>query len=165
MGRGTGFIGGSLVGGLLGVVSAQGIKSAIEGTTQLERQAETLSKFTGISQKNALALEAVAKALGVSSTGLGTGFKTLATATNNALTKPTQASTEAFRALGLSQAEVKAHSKDLGGLLGLVADRLNALPAGAEKTALASKLLGRSWQQLAPAGSRVEGHAGSDRAG
>jgi hypothetical protein len=101
-----------------------------------------------MSAQSAMELEAVSKAYGASSKTLGMGFRTLATQVNTALTKPTAASTEAFRQLGVSQDEVKAHSKDLGAMFGLVADKLNQMPAGAAKTAVAAKLLGRNWQQL-----------------
>ena len=150
VGRGAGFLGSGLAGGLVGYLSASGLKNSIEGTTQMVKQAEILAHYTGLAQQSAMEFEGVAGALGVSSRSLAVGFRTLATQTNNALTDPTKASTRAFKELGLSQAEVKAHANDLGSLFGIIADRLNAIPAGAERTALATKLMGRNWQQLAP---------------
>jgi hypothetical protein len=46
--------------------------------------------------------------------------------------------------------QLKAHGHDMNSMLGTVIDHFNKMPGGAEKTAIATKLFGRSWQQLMP---------------
>lgn len=148
--HGAAFLGGGILGAAAGYMSVQGIKNAAENTTQLVKQATILSHYTGMANQTALEWGAVAQAYGISSRQLGMGFKTLGTQMNTELTNPSKKAKSALAELGISHVQVVAHAHDLNGMLGLVADKLNKLPPGAERTAVASKLLGRNWQALAP---------------
>lgn len=46
--------------------------------------------------------------------------------------------------------DVKAHGNNMDAMFGEVVDKFNKMPAGANKTAVATKLFGRSWQTLLP---------------
>jgi Peptidase family M23 len=147
---GMGMVSGGLLGGIAGYVGIQGIKDAATHTTELAKQAMILHQYAGLSNQSALEFAAVSQAYGVSSTRLAQTFRILGTTVDKALTSPTKSTTKVFRDLGLTQQEVASHAHDLGGMLGIIADHLNKMPPGAQKTADAAKLLGRSWQSLLP---------------
>lgn len=146
---GAGMVGGGLVGGLAGYLSVEGMKSAIESTQQLALQTKALSSVTGMDSKTASEWIAIANARGIASKSLGTSFKALSTQTLGAL-NGSKASVKVFREMGISQKDLKGTSGDLSSELGLVADHLNKMPGGAEKTALAGKLLGKNFLALMP---------------
>lgn len=60
------------------------------------------------------------------------------------------ASADAFKRLGITQQDLAKYSHDVSGLMGLIADRLNKIPGGAQRAALEAKLFGRNAAALQP---------------
>lgn len=148
-GGGIGMGGMLMGGGLLAYGAVKAVKSSVESTSQMVIQATAMNKVMGMNTNTALQWVAVAQALGVPSRQLSMGFKTLGTQVEHA-TAGSKASVTAFKTLGITHAQLAAHSHDLSGMLGLVADHLNKMPGGATKTAIAAQLLGRSYVGLIP---------------
>jgi hypothetical protein len=149
MGGGIGLGGGLLAGGLVAYGAVRAVKASVESTSQMVIQATAMNKVMGMNTNTALQWVAVAQAHGIASRQLSMGFKTLGTQVEHA-TAGTKASVTAFKTLGITHAQLAAHSHDLSGMLGLVADQLNKMPGGATKTAIAAQLLGRSYVGLIP---------------
>jgi hypothetical protein len=144
-----GGVAGQLAGMALGGISVEGIKSAIESTEQLGKTTEALHTVTGMSIKDASSWSAVLSANGIQSTKFGMALKNVATTTDS-FKQGLKAGTTEFKELGINMSEVKARAGDTNAMFELVADRFNKMPAGVAKTELATKLFGRSWQQLIP---------------
>jgi hypothetical protein len=124
-------------------------KKAIDTTQDLTKSTISLHKNLGLTNKVASEWANVAKARGADTTKLGMAFKTLATQISSA-GHGSQASIDMFKELGFSQADIQRSMTDTEFATKKVADGLNALPAGADKAAFASKLFGRGWQTIAP---------------
>ena len=138
-----------ILGGIVGLASIKGIDKAVKSTGELAVRAMTMNRVMGMSTNTAMQWIAIAQAHGVAANSVGMAFKTLGTQAEHA-TAGTKASVEAFTTLGITHQQLAAHSHDLSGMLGLVADQFNKMPGGAEKTALGAKLLGRGFQSLIP---------------
>jgi len=143
---------GELAGFAVAGLSVEGVKKAVETTTELAKTAQTFHTVTGMSQKDAAAWSALTQAYGVNQRSFGLALKSIATQTNALLTggKSGKAARQMFKELGVSTDEVKRSSHNMNEELGVVVDHFNKMPGGAQKTALATKLFGRSWQQLLP---------------
>ncbi len=147
--RGGSFLGGGMLGGLAGFVSVQGIKDAIKSTQELALATRNLHTLTGMDTQTAAEWVSITNARGISTRTFGVSLKQLSLQTTNAM-NGSKASVKVFEDLGISYADVKKHSGNLSEMLGLVADHLNKMPGGTEKTAIAGKLLGRNFMALLP---------------
>ena len=121
-------------------------------TTGLAKSAEAFHQVTGMSVKDATAWNALTQAYGVSGRAFGITMKSVATQMESALGggKGGKKAIDNFTALGISMKQLHGVSGNMNNALGLVIDRFNKMPGGAEKTALATKLFGRNWQALMP---------------
>ena len=132
--------GAAAVSGLFGGYEAA--KSAVSDTIDLGKATAFLSTTTGASVEQSSQLVGVMTSLGVNTTGASQAIKALSKANEAQITNTTGTAT-AYSKLGISQQQAAAHSHDLVGLLGLVADRLKTVGAGTEKTILLQQLFGQ----------------------
>lgn len=121
------------------------VKSAMDTGVEIGH----LSKQTGISSENLSVLKYAAQETGVEFETLVKGFKKLSTELYDYDHGSKQAQ-QAFSALGISGKQLAETHGDLYAVFGLVADRMQAMPDGYEKSAAASMLFGRAGQQLIP---------------
>jgi lambda family phage tail tape measure protein len=128
---------------------AEGMKELVSGSIELGMEIGHLSKQTGITTENLSALKFMSDQTGVGFDVLTKGMKRFSVEMLGTV-EGQKASIQAFARIGISQAEVTAHSKDMYGMLGLVADRFKALPDGPIKAAEAQMLFGRAGLQLIP---------------
>jgi hypothetical protein len=128
----------------LGIAEA---KSAISTTEELAKSTLKLNRNLGLSVKTSSEFAAVLKARNIDQKQ---GAQTLGILSKQivGLSAGTKSATDTFKALGLTQKELTGQNFET--VLGKVSDGLNAMPAGAEKTATAMKLFGRGWQTLLP---------------
>jgi hypothetical protein len=106
-----------------------------------------LSQKTGVAVEELSALNYAAQLSDVSTDSLATAFKKLAVNQSDAI-KGTGEAKDAFAAIGISVADLKAKSPDQ--LLKTIADRFAGYEDGANKAALAVKIFGRAGTELIP---------------
>jgi hypothetical protein len=167
MGMGAAFVG--------AYASIAGAKSAIKTTVSLAKTTLVLSRNLGFSVEQGSRWAAVAASRNIETKAMAQTFGTVSKQVQAAgvehgkykskldalgnteknrvkrqalMSKGAGKVTDMFKKLGISQNELKDQNFDH--LLGRVADGLHAMPAGAERTALSMKLLGRGWQTLGP---------------
>jgi hypothetical protein len=142
---------GTLVGMAAGAVSLDTIKSSVEQTTELAKNAKSFHEVMGMSTKDAVGWQALTSVYGVNARAFGISMKSVATQFETATSgKGGKKSVALFKSMGISMNELKAHGHNMNAMLGTVIDHFDKMPGGAEKTAIATKLFGRSWQQLMP---------------
>lgn len=122
-------------------------REVVGETGELGESLTVLSEKTGIAVDRLSALQFAAKMVNVSSGALDVGFKKLATSMQEALILPTSNAALAFRAMGL---DVKNFHGDLSVALDAIADKFASYEDGANKSALATDLFGRSGTDLIP---------------
>ena len=123
------------------------LQDAAGDAQKLAKQTAGLTRQTGMDTKAASGWVSMAKSRGIQSSGLTRSF----TALSRQLVNAEQGSKTAiggFERLGVSMDDIRG--KPFDEQLGAVADRFEALPAGADKAALATKLFGRSGLDLLP---------------
>lgn len=140
--------------GAMGVVAAGALvaawgKKAVTSTIDFAKSTLLLSKNFGLSTRAASEWAAVARVRGLDTKKLGMAFKTLSTQVVGAR-DAAGSGRDMFAKLGISQRELQAGAKDISPLMGKVADGLNKLGPGADRGAIAGKLLGRGWSDLIP---------------
>lgn len=104
---------------------------------------------TGASVESLARLGFAAEQSGSSFEGLSTGMKFLAKNMESAIAKGGD-QRAAFEALGISSKQLTAANGDMNKVFMLIADRFKELPDGAEKSALAMKIFGKSTTDLIP---------------
>ena len=130
--------GAALAAGL--AVGANALKNGIKATAEYGDNVDKMSQKLGMSAEEYQKWDYVMQRAGTSINSMGPAMKTLANqATSNS---------EAFQKLGISQEEVSKMSQ--GELFTKTIQQLSEMEAGAERTALASKLLGRGATELGP---------------
>jgi hypothetical protein len=137
------------VGAAAAYLSISQAKAAVATTQDLTKSTISLHKNLGIANRVGSEWGAVAQARGVDSNKLGMAFKTLSTQVESARQGSAAAVTQ-FKALGLSQQDLAKGSKDVSSLIPKLADGMDKLGPGTERTAIAGRLFGRGWQSLAP---------------
>jgi hypothetical protein len=154
LGGTVGGLGKSYLGAAKGILAAgaafasyQGIKSAVDMTTELGKTTIGLSKNLGLSTEAASEWAAVAKTRGVDAKALNMSFGTLSK-NIDASSKAGSSQAKTFQQLGVPlQALRKGNFQDV---LGTVSDKLNKMGPGAERTAISMRLFGRGWQTIVP---------------
>lgn len=124
-------------------------KSAIDNTEQLGESVLKLHDAYGLTIKQATAWDAAIQARGGSTQSLTTSFKTLSTQVVAAANGSAPA-IKAFADLGITQEDLVKHGNNLSWVLSAVSNGLSKLPAGTQRGADASKLLGKTYAQLIP---------------
>lgn len=124
-------------------------KAAVTTTQELAATSANLSRNLGLSTKQASRWASVAKTRDISTRQLSTSFSTLTQRITDAKAG-SEESIKAFKALGISQADLKRDGGDFNRQLLTVSDALESVKGGAERQAAATDLLGRGYQNLIP---------------
>ncbi|TCS71978.1 putative nucleic acid-binding Zn-ribbon protein [Sulfuritortus calidifontis] len=121
------------------------VKSALESADALNK----LSQRVGITVESLSTLVPAAELSGVSAQTFETGLKKLATAMLEAATG-SEESARRFAALGVAFQDQDGRLRATDAVLLDLADRFQAMPDGAQKSALAVQLFGKSGSELIP---------------
>lgn len=123
-----------------GFASIHQARQAVDTTVELGKSTIALNKSFGMEADVAANWAVVAKARGIETKSLTTGFTTLA--------KQVKAGAKEFNALGVSQKTLK--SGNIQKIIEETSDGLAKMPDGAQKSATMAKLFGKQWQALRP---------------
>ena len=123
------------------------LKGAVTRRPTSRRRPPVCSALPGSTRKTASGWVGVAEERGISTKQLSTSMATLGRNMSSAQ-GGTKSTIKAFQQLGISQKDLK--SMNTPQVMGVIADGLEKLPPGAQKAAMAQKLLGRSGQALLP---------------
>lgn len=96
---------------------------------------ETLSKFGAAAEDSGSSLDEVAKAMGKLSKGI---------------VDPASKANEALRSIGVSSTDTQGKIRSVDAVMLDIADKFSKLPDGAQKTALAMEIFGKSGANLIP---------------
>jgi hypothetical protein len=136
------------VGAIVKVVKSLG-DLAIQSTVALDR-VDKMSQKIGVSRQGFQEWDYILSQSGASVDGLQMSMKTLSTQAEQ-VTQGSSESVRMFERLGVEVTDVNGKMKDQETLFNEVFLALSSLESETERTALASKLLGRSATELAPA--------------
>jgi hypothetical protein len=147
----TAFLNKSLLAlGAAGAVAATalavGVKSAINTADSYAK----LSQRLGIAVKDLGALAHAADLSGVSLDSVAMGVQFLSRNMANALEDATGATAQSFKTLNISVTDAQGNLRGTQDVLNDLADRFQAMPDGAQKTAFAMDLVGRGGAMLIP---------------
>lgn len=145
---------------LASVVSVGALTALAKSAIDMGSALNDASKKYGVSASELSKFQYVAKMSGVEFEGLGNAFKFL----NKSIAEsadPSSKAAIAFKALGVTQKDLKEKSPQQ--IFEILADRFSELKDGANKTALALELFGRSGADILPV--MAEGAAGIKRLG
>lgn len=156
---------GSIAKSAMGALGAVGLAyegfhkahDAIKATDELSKTTTRLTTNLGLTTKQASEWATVAQSWGVDNQRLTVGFTALSKA-SEAATAGSKKQAQAFKDLGITQADLKRGQTDFNFLLGKVADGLSNVHGGTSRVAVASTLLGKSYAPLMPllgAGSKA----------
>jgi hypothetical protein len=140
---------GGLAGALGGLVPAVGIaglaalgKRSIDAADNLNDLSqrtgvgvESLSRFGRAAEDSGTSLDSVAKSMGRLAKGI---------------VDPASQTSEALKSIGISSTDASGKIRSMDAVMLDIADRFQKLPDGAEKTALAMQLFGKSGAELIP---------------
>ena len=116
--------------------------SSASTTEALGLEVRKLQRYTGMTAEEASKLAFAAKQSSVPVDSLAVGL--------GKLSKSMEAGSPAFDTLGVSARDSSGKLRNLGAVLPEIADKFAAMPNGAEKTATALQLFGRSGMDLMP---------------
>lgn len=139
----------SLVGAYLGFRGLEYIKDKFTGIANTATELTTLAQKTGMSTQALQELSYAAEQTNVDAGELRMGLVHLQRSAFEASTQGGQTGA-AFKRLGIEVTGADGKLRPTNDLLGMVADKFASMPDGAQKTALAMALLGRSGAQLIP---------------
>ncbi|AEG54021.1 phage tail tape measure protein [Sinorhizobium meliloti] len=122
------------------------VKGAIDAADDMSKMAQKI----GIPIEELSRLKYVADLSGVSMQTLATGVRKLSVNMTDALAKPTSEVASAFQKLGIELTNADGSMRSSQEVLIQLSDKFAAMPDGAEKTALAMKLLGKSGAEMIP---------------
>ena len=135
----------------IGVASAvKGINNLIKSTADYTDRIDKQSQKIGLSKRAYQEWDFILSDLGANVDGLQLGLKTLSTAMDEANGGNKEYS-EMFRRLGVNIVDTNGKLKDQETIFNEVFSALAGMESQTERTAIASRLLGRSATELAPA--------------
>lgn len=117
-------------------------KKSVDKFQEVGTETLTLQRQLGLTAQQASRLRFAGEETGVSAQQLGTTF--------GILSKHLSANDKAWQSLGISTKDATGKTKSMNDLIPQVADKFAKLPNGAQKTALAMQLFGRSGKDLLP---------------
>ena len=126
------------------------IISGIEHIAELGANLVKLHEQTGIAVETLSGLHYAAEQADVSAESLDSGIKKLGKSIQEALKNPASNAAEAFRAMGFTTEELRAHSNDLLFVFMKMADAFHDHSAGAQADAIAMATLGRGGVEMIP---------------
>lgn len=136
-------VGGLIGGGIFAVLIKQSL-NAIDNIGKL-------SKTYGIATQDLAAFQLAAELGGSSLETFAKASRNVSVAVFDFLVRGTGLAVDAFRQLGITQKDLAPIQNDSVEVMGLIADRLNAMEAGAIKTAVQIKLFGGRAAEIVPA--------------
>ena len=136
-------VGAALAGALSTAAVVNWVRGSIDAADAAAKQARTVGLLT----EEVTALNYAAELSGVSQDELTAALVRLSRTAADA-DKGVKGATEAFDRLGVKVRDTDGRLKSSGELLNEISDRLAKLPAGIDKTALATDLFGRSGAKL-----------------
>lgn len=148
-GREVGRTLGNLAGMLLALGGAAGFGALVKGQIDAADEALRLSQQVGLSVEQLSAYQVAARLADVSNEQLTVGLRQLSKNQAEFVAGSGEAA-DAFRALGITQEQVNAMNGDTAALFELVVGKLSSFEDGANKTAIAMKIFGRSGAELIP---------------
>ena len=125
------------------------ITLTLNKTREYADRVDDMSKKIGISKKAFQEWEYIIKQNGAEIDVVQRGMKTLVTQSLNVV-NGNKESIKSFKKLGISVKDGNGHLKNQETLFGEVIDKLQKMPEGLEKSALATKLLGKAGTELQP---------------
>ncbi len=141
----------SFRGAVAAVAGVAGLGLLVRASLRATDRIGKLSRTFGIATRDLAAFRLAADLGGTSLDTFARAARTLAKNTFDFVDRGIGEAKDAFEALGLTAADVEPVMNDHVRLMGLVADRLNAMEDGAVKTALAYKLFGGRAIEILPA--------------
>jgi TP901 family phage tail tape measure protein len=96
---------------------------------------ENLSKFGAAAKDSGSSVEEVSKAMGKLARGV---------------VDPASKANEALKSIGISSTDAQGKIRGMDQIMLDLADKFQKMPDGAQKTALAMELFGKSWRQPDP---------------
>jgi hypothetical protein len=130
--------------------AAAGVALAVRGILNEADQMGKSAQSLGIPVEELSRLKHAAEMSGSSMEGLSTAVKRLGANISEAVTKPTGAAGQAFQKLGIDLKNTDGTLKNSSQVMSDLAEKLSQMPDGAEKTALAMQLMGKSGADLIP---------------
>lgn len=138
-----------LLAGLGAALSVAGLIAAGKAALDTADELSKLSQKTGISVESLSLLKPIAEQSGISMEGLAKGLQKLATAMVGAASGSAE-QVGTFERLGVSVTDAAGKLRPTEAVLLDLADAFAGMPDGAEKSALAVKLFGKSGVELIP---------------
>jgi len=137
------------VAGLLGGIGVGAFALAVKQAADFNDEMGKAAQKVGVTTRELSALKYAGDLSGVSFEGLQTGLRRLNTTLFDAAEGGKQAS-DSFSAVGINIRDSAGNLKGADAVLKELADRFKDMPDGANKTALAVRLLGKSGADLIP---------------
>lgn len=145
-----------VLGAVIGA-TAVAVKMTIDFGDQLNKEAQQL----GVTTEALSGLSHAAKLSGLEHDQLKDGMKDLGKIMHDSMRDPASETAELFKMLGVQLTDSQGDLRATDDVLGQLADVFQHLPDGADKSAVAMKLMGESGMRLIP--MLNEGSAGIDR--
>lgn len=130
--------------------AAAGVALAVRGILNEADEMGKSAQSFGVPVEELSRLKHAAEMSGSSMEGLSTGLKRLGATIAKSVSKPTSAAGKAFRALDIDLKNADGTIKNSSQVMSDLAEKLAQMPDGAEKTALAMQLMGKSGADLIP---------------
>jgi hypothetical protein len=126
------------------------ISELIKEMTELGEKTEIMAAAVGVTPAQFSALSAAMQIAGADADGTSRVLERLGKSVGEAIRNPASNTADAFRRLGISEEELKAHSNDLLGMLHLLAERWGAYQDSLQKTEAMHEVAGRGMDKLIP---------------
>lgn len=140
-------------GGMSGALGALVPAAGIAGLGALaKRSIDAADNLNDLSQRTGVGVESLSK-FGAAAADSGTSLESVASSMGKlakGIVDPSSKASEALKSIGVSSTDASGKIRSMDGIMLDVADKFAKMPDGAEKTALAMQLFGRSGAELIP---------------
>jgi hypothetical protein len=140
-------------GGMSGALGALVPAAGIAGLGALaKRSIDAADNLNDLSQRTGVGVESLSK-FGAAAADSGTSLESVANSMGKlakGIVDPSSKASEALKSIGVSSTDASGKIRSMDGIMLDVADKFAKMPDGAEKTALAMQLFGRSGAELIP---------------
>ncbi len=137
---------GGLMGALLPVGAVAGLTAIAKGSIDAADNLNDMSQRTGVAVESLSRFGQAAEDSGSSIEGVAKGMGQLA----KRITDPSSAASKALSGIGVATKDAQGKVRGLDAVMLDIADRFAKMPDGAEKSALAMQLFGKSGVELIP---------------
>jgi len=136
---------------IVGLVGVAGIGLLVKQSLSAIDNIGKMSKTLGIATKDLQAMQLASQIGGVELQTFAKASRQVSKGVFDFLVKGTGEALDGFEALGIAEKDLLPIQNDTMAIMGLIADKLNEMPDGTMKTAIAFKLLGGRAVELLPA--------------